>query len=1134
MNELSGAIKNAAIKHKEEINTIKESSKARQVEIEKLKLMRSMYPEVTGGLKNLSYQERIHVNEAFKKTTVMLKNSASMDKINEAARSLVDTYKIQIPWLRRVATGVGSLTGVYDKATGAFRGHTTGLRRSIGALRNNILLVTFAVSGFVATIMSFIKNAAAFDSALTGLTEVAGAMGQNMYKAKIAAEEFAKEGLLTIQEAAAGFKNLISWGLSMDQAKKAMVALTDAAAYNRQGTLSIGEAVVGATQGLKNYISNLLDNAGVTKNISNIEKDYAKSIGTTVEKLTEQQRVQGTYLGLLKESEKFEGNRLRYMKDFQGTLSKMRAVWLQFSATLGKVFLPVAERITRIMFSIMDAIGLMTKEGEINIKAKLVSSFMYLETIVKGLYVTLQLLLIPFKILISFSSLFGSSAEILTNRLTSLAGSLVFITTASWGLARAATFLANTFTKSNIYFLALWGTLILLGEIFFYITKGARDYQEALVKLTETTKQLTDDKILYHRSLLNEQLLNKDVKISNEGVITSYGNIRTEIENTTIALMKYMTMEEQNLRRKDIGRIIEGAPSSSRTMEEHVKVPWMSSETNKNYRYVEETYTKLIDDAKRLSLVNAEIFANAPELASTFAEELIDLTKYMVNVNIGSDEARKTLMDLASQFLQMGDAANLSRKQIEAIQKKISELKDTVSEPIGGKENKTTFEQIFSMLPSFSELKYEDIGSNIVDTIFQVKAGAIDEQADKLRLGLLKGVKDGVIPASTDIRKIVDDFTYKEYEIFMESYQENFIDKVTPSIEKATNEFFLKLESMSKSERKINFILESIGGEAAFKVTLKQIDRQYAEFGKAIEDAENKYLTLGSSFEKEFGISVKQAKAELILRKDIEKSTEAVKEQTRAVNEYYDALERELQLKYEAANLELLEYDRKKQLVEMEIELISRKSVAQAMAMEFALNLHESIYASMEKVSEAFFDHEYRRQMTLAKVVKILLQDQLSFFLQTAAKRIQSKAAEAAIDAAWLVGQAIVYRNPDFLAAAGEMAAVAVGYASLAGTIGGMANRVQSQQVSLPNVSNANEKSKGGSVAGGTQAGSVTSAGQMVVNIRPSTTINGQNIYLGSFGSVSEAGVALGNMEVNIMKQALETGEVDLTRSTRR
>ena len=114
------------------------------------------------------------------------------------------------------------------------------------------------------------------------------------------------------------------------------------------------------------------------------------------------------------------------------------------------------------------------------------------------------------------------------------------------------------------------------------------------------------------------------------------------------------------------------------------------------------------------------------------------------------------------------------------------------------------------------------------------------------------------------------------------------------------------------------------------------------------------------------------------------------------------------------------------------------------------------------------------------------------------------------------------------------MAAVAVGYASLAGTIGGMANRVQSQQVSLPNVSNANEKSKGGSVAGGTQAGSVTSAGQMVVNIRPSTTINGQNIYLGSFGSVSEAGVALGNMEVNIMKQALETGEVDLTRSTRR
>jgi hypothetical protein len=42
----------------------------------------------------------------------------------------------------------------------------------------------------------------------------------------------------------------------------------DSAAFGKQGALSFGEAIRGATEGIKNGNSILVDNAGVTKNLS--------------------------------------------------------------------------------------------------------------------------------------------------------------------------------------------------------------------------------------------------------------------------------------------------------------------------------------------------------------------------------------------------------------------------------------------------------------------------------------------------------------------------------------------------------------------------------------------------------------------------------------------------------------------------------------------------------------------------------------------------------------------------------------------------------------------------------------------------------------------------------------------------
>lgn len=49
----------------------------------------------------------------------------------------------------------------------------------------------------------------------------------------------------------------------------------DSAAFGRQSSLSLGEAVKSATEGIKNENSILVDNAGVTKNVSMMWEEYA-------------------------------------------------------------------------------------------------------------------------------------------------------------------------------------------------------------------------------------------------------------------------------------------------------------------------------------------------------------------------------------------------------------------------------------------------------------------------------------------------------------------------------------------------------------------------------------------------------------------------------------------------------------------------------------------------------------------------------------------------------------------------------------------------------------------------------------------------------------------------------------------
>ena len=83
------------------------------------------------------------------------------------------------------------------------------------------------------------------------------------------------------------------------------------------------------------------DNAGVTKNVAKMWDDYAKSIGTTRNNLTQQQKVEAEVNGIMEETKFQVGDSAKYANTFSGQVSKLKANLTTMAAEIGNVIKPI-------------------------------------------------------------------------------------------------------------------------------------------------------------------------------------------------------------------------------------------------------------------------------------------------------------------------------------------------------------------------------------------------------------------------------------------------------------------------------------------------------------------------------------------------------------------------------------------------------------------------------------------------------------------------------------------------------------------------------------------------------------------------------------------------------------------------
>ena len=242
-----------------------------------------------------------------------------------------------------------------EKGMRRVEGRLGGLKSVVTKL-GAAIAAAFAVQHIVQFGKESVDAARELSDAMTGLQSIMDGQGRSFSRAQKFIEAYTADGLVPATNAINAYKNLALRGYDDSQIQQVMTALKDSAAFGRQASYSMGEAVQSATGGLKNENSILVDNAGVTKNVAKMWEEYAASIGTTANNLTQQQKIQAEVNGILEESKYQAGDAAKVAGTFSGQLMQLSFHFNNLKVAVGNAIIPVAQKVLPVINTIIAAL----------------------------------------------------------------------------------------------------------------------------------------------------------------------------------------------------------------------------------------------------------------------------------------------------------------------------------------------------------------------------------------------------------------------------------------------------------------------------------------------------------------------------------------------------------------------------------------------------------------------------------------------------------------------------------------------------------------------------------------------------------------------------------------------------------
>ncbi len=277
---------------------------------------------------------------------LLVRGGADFSGVQAAFAGLQGTIK---DFQTKFGSSLSKIAADSAKNSARMQSSIGGIGKTVGGIQSTIKSVirTAAVYFGARQIVSFGKESvnalSELQSAMTGLRSVSDGTGADFQSAQRFIEAFISDGLVPAANAVTAYKNLLARGYDDNQIQQVMTRLKDSAAFGRQASLTYGEAIQSATEGLKNENSILVDNAGVTKNVSKMWQDYAKSIGATVDSLTVQQKIQAEVNGIMEETRFQVGDAAKYANTYAGGVASLSKTFLDLKIAVGGFIQPLAQ-----------------------------------------------------------------------------------------------------------------------------------------------------------------------------------------------------------------------------------------------------------------------------------------------------------------------------------------------------------------------------------------------------------------------------------------------------------------------------------------------------------------------------------------------------------------------------------------------------------------------------------------------------------------------------------------------------------------------------------------------------------------------------------------------------------------------
>lgn len=234
-----------------------------------------------------------------------------------------------------------------DKATDRFRLKTSGLTRTIGALRNKLLLVTFATALLTA---GFIKTVKAAGDAQETISKFEAVFKTQAKAARTFAEDLAKstnratieliDFLSTLQDTFVplGFTRKAASDLSKDLVTLAV----DVASFNNKLDADVirdfQSALVGNTETVRKY-GIVITQAVLGQELLNT------GVADSVLKATEAEKAFARYNIILRSTTDAQGDAVRTADSFNNKMKGAQAAALDLSIAIGNQLLPVANKL---------------------------------------------------------------------------------------------------------------------------------------------------------------------------------------------------------------------------------------------------------------------------------------------------------------------------------------------------------------------------------------------------------------------------------------------------------------------------------------------------------------------------------------------------------------------------------------------------------------------------------------------------------------------------------------------------------------------------------------------------------------------------------------------------------------------